>query len=215
MAATRKPASKKTATEKSVSSPVVNINNSDPDKDIKASTGIDNNIPVKETQINSKSSKTSDRKVLPPMEKPDMNDLVEVRSCFYGNLVYVSRKTGYTIEWPEFDTVQYLSVEEVLNMRNGDPSFFANHWVKIVGENAEQIMKFCQLERFYKNIVPFANFDDTFECNIEEMEMIISRLNDSAKETVARRAMALIEEGVLNDLKRVKSIESATGFELK
>ena len=76
-------------------------------------------------------------------------------------------------------------------------------------------MKFCQLERFYKNIVPFANFDDVFECSIDEMEMIISRLNDSAKETVARRAMALIEEGVLNDLKRVKSIESATGFELK
>lgn len=85
-----------------------------------------------------------------PVEKrtPEVRlaDMVCVRSCFYGNLVYVSKKTGAIVEWQNFDAEQYMTVEELLYMRNSQPRFFKEPWIRIVGDNADAVFKFLSLE---------------------------------------------------------------------
>lgn len=146
--------------------------------------------------------------------KVALTDIVEVQSCFYGGLVYVSKKSGYTIQWHEFGESQYITVDELLAMRNSQPAFFQNQWVRLVGDNAPDVMKFLQLERYYKNFNITDNFDEIFDYELDAMKETISLMSAGMKETVARRAFVLIRDGALDSVKKIQIIEDATGFEL-
>lgn len=166
------------------------------------------------------------RQVPKPDEKPaeakrrvssrnmDMNELVDVQSAVYGGLVYVSRKTGYVIEWQEFGSIQPLTVDELMTMRNSQPAFFKNGWVRLIGDNAEDVKHYLQLERYYTNELPFEDFDDVYELSAEDIIAVVGDLSDSMKESIARRAIDLIKDGVIDSNKKINAIETATGYDL-
>lgn len=143
-----------------------------------------------------------------------LTDLVCVKSCFYGTLVYVSRKTGSVIEWNEFDSEQYVSVDELLTMRNTQPAFFKESWVRLVGENADEVFAFLQLDRYCKGEVPFDDFRELFDLPPAELQHVVSGFSASLKESVARYAAELILSGALNEIDKVRAIENETGFKL-
>ncbi len=144
----------------------------------------------------------------------DMNELVDVQSAVYGGLVYVSRKTGYIIEWQDFGSIQPLTVDELMTMRNSQPAFFKNGWVRLIGDNAEDVKHYLQLERYYTNELPFEDFDDVYELSAEDIIAVVSNLSDSMKESIARRAIDLIKDGVIDSNKKINAIETATGYDL-
>lgn len=144
----------------------------------------------------------------------DMNELVDVQSAVYGGLVYVSRKTGYVIEWQEFGSIQPLTVDELMTMRNSQPAFFKNGWVRLIGDNAEDVKHYLQLERYYTNELPFEDFDDVYELSADDIAAVVSGLSDSMKESIARRAIDLIKDGVIDSNKKINAIETATGYDL-
>ena len=144
-----------------------------------------------------------------------LTELVEVQSCFYGKLIYVSKKTGYVIEWNEFGTTQYVPVEELLTMRNTQPTFFSNQWVRIIGENAVDVINFLQLEKYYSKTIGFDSFDDIFNGSPQKIKEIVSSFTDSMKESFARYTYSLMQSGGLDSLKKIEAVETATGFELK
>lgn len=153
-----------------------------------------------------------------PVEKrtPEvqLTDMVCVRSCFYGNLVYVSKKTGAIVEWQNFDAEQYMTVEELLYMRNSQPRFFKEPWIRIVGDNADAVFKFLSLERYNSTVLSYNSFADIFRMPVEDIEELVSGFGDSMKESFARYARMNILDDELTDLKIIKAIEHATGFEL-
>ncbi|MPL95075.1 hypothetical protein SDC9_41238 [bioreactor metagenome] len=144
-----------------------------------------------------------------------LNDLVEVQSCFYGSLVYVSSKTGYRIEWGEFGASQYMPVEEVMTMRNSQPTFFTNQWVRIIGDNASDVMNFLQLDRYYSKTAKVDSFDDLFAYTPAKIEEVVSTFTDSMKESFARYTHSLVQNGEIDSIKKIDAIERATGFEIK
>lgn len=153
-----------------------------------------------------------------PVEKrtPEvqLTDMVCVRSCFYGNLVYVSKKTGAIIEWQNFDAEQYMTVEELLYMRNSQPRFFKEPWIRIVGDNADAVFRFLSLERYNASALSYGCFADIFRMPVADIEELVSGFGDSMKESFARYARMNILDDELTDLKVIKAIENATGFGL-
>jgi hypothetical protein len=143
-----------------------------------------------------------------------LNDLVEVVSTCYGRLIYISKKTGYTVIWDEFGTSQYLTVDELMAMRNAYPAFFANQWVQLSGDNSEDVISFLQLGKYYQNLISVDEFESIFELDPDEIKSAIAKMSESMRETVARRAFELIQAGELDSKKRIEAIEAATGFEL-
>lgn len=144
-----------------------------------------------------------------------LTELVEVQSCFYGNLIYVSKKTGYRIEWNEFGAIQYVSVEDLLAMRNSQPAFFTNQWIRLIGDNASDVINFLQLEKYYSKTAGFDSFDDIFNGSPQKIKEIVSSFTDSMKESFARYTYSLMQSGGLDSLKKIEAVETATGFELK
>ena len=172
------------------------------------------NTTGKSRQAPKADEKTTEAKRRVSSRNMDMNELVDVQSAVYGGLVYVSRKTGYVIEWQEFGSIQPLTVDELMTMRNSQPAFFKNGWVRLVGDNAEDVKHYLQLERYYTTELPFENFDDVYEMSAEDIIAVVGGLSDSMKESIARRAIDLIKDGVIDSNKKINAIEAATGYDL-
>ena len=144
----------------------------------------------------------------------DLNDIVYVQSCFHGNLFYKSKRNGSIVEWQQFGEDQPMDVDELMYMRNTQPTFFKEQWVRLVGDNADDVFTFLHLDRYCKNNLKFDSFDDVFEMNPAEIEMTVKEFAPSLRESVARRAKELCDDETLCDIKTIKAIERATGFTL-
>lgn len=144
----------------------------------------------------------------------DLNDIVYVQSCFHGNLFYKSKRNGSIVEWQQFGEDQPMDVDELMYMRNTQPTFFKEQWVRLVGDNADDVFTFLHLDRYCKNNLKFDSFDDVFEMNPAEIEMTVKEFAPSLRESVARRAKELYDDETLCDIKTIKAIERATGFTL-
>lgn len=144
----------------------------------------------------------------------DLNDIVYVQSCFHGNLFYKSKRNGSIVEWQRFGEDQPMDVDELMYMRNTQPTFFKEQWVRLVGDNADDVFNFLHLDRYCKNNLKFDSFDDVFEMTPSEIESTVKEFAPSLRESVARRAKELCEDETLTDIKTIKAIERATGFTL-
>lgn len=144
----------------------------------------------------------------------DLNDLVYVQSCFHGNLFYKSKRNGSIVEWQTFGEDQPMTVDELMYMRNTQPAFFKEQWIRLTGDNADDVFAFLHLDRYCKNNLKFDTFDDVFDMDATEIESIVKEFTASLKESFARRAKELYDAGELDNLKIIKAIERATKFKL-
>ena len=144
----------------------------------------------------------------------DPNELVELQSCVEGRLIYVSH-SGYYMEWAEFGDVHLVPVSELLNMRNEQPAFFRNHWVYPVSTNADEIISSLQLDRYYNRLSDLKNFDDLFSYTPEQIEMLLRDEPPIIKENVARRCGRLVEEGIIDSVVVMDTIERITGYTVR
>lgn len=148
-------------------------------------------------------------------KKVSLSESITVKSCFMGKLVWISKRTGYKIIWNEFGDENPMTVEELLDMRNGDRRFFEDHWVSIIGERAKEIMDYLQISKYYKDINNVSDIDDIFDYEPDEIYKIVSAYGEHEKELVALRAAKLIAESKLDSLKVVSAIRKATGYSLE
>lgn len=143
-----------------------------------------------------------------------LNDIVYVQSCFHGNLFYQSKRNGSIVEWQQFGEEQPMDVDELMYMRNTQPTFFKEQWIRLVGDNADDVFEFLHLERYCKNNLKFDSFDDVFAMEPDEIETVVKSFSSSLRESFARRALELVEGGELENLRKIKAIERASGYSL-
>lgn len=165
--------------------------------------------PAKTSQEGVEKKTTATKK-----KEPKLTDKVCVTSCFYGSLTYINKHTGFTVEWDHFGDTAYMTVDELIAMRNGQRAFFENQWVLLTGDNADAVIEFLQLEKYFDTITSVQDIDNLFSCSPEELPGVLSRFNHSAKETIARRAKELVDSRQLSDINVIRVLEELLGFEL-
>lgn len=148
------------------------------------------------------------------LPKVSLNDLVEVQSCVYGELIYVSKQTGNRILWDDFGSSNPMTIQELLDMRNAQRKFFEAVWITLVGDNAQSVIDYLQVGRFYNKISSIDDFDEIFNYDPADIPSIVGNMSASMKEIIARRAYALVQDGALDSRRMIDAIESATGFEI-
>jgi hypothetical protein len=171
------------------------------------------------TVIKSEAVKTKQQK---DIRKVPTSSYVVVRANQYGGLKYINQRTGFSIEWDGFGSVQFVSLEELVNMRNTQRKFFEKNWIIIEGFSSEEfsgisseeILDFLQIKQYYKAELCPDNIEDIFKLSPEEIEIRLPRMSNGIKQMVVLRANDLIENGKLDSIKVVRAIESALGCEL-
>lgn len=172
-------------------------------------------------------TETKDVETKPVKEKINiknipLNTTVLVKSNCYGQLIYKSKKTGFQIEWDNVSSEQYMSLEELLTMRNTYRKFFEKNWIIIEGFtddeysdiSSEEILDFLQVKQFYKTLLCPENIDDLFKMKPEEIEKRISNSSAGNKDFIIVRANELIESGELDSLRVINTLEKSLNCEL-
>lgn len=154
--------------------------------------------------------KTATRRVLP---KIDLDELVEVKSCFDGTLYFRSR-SGQERKWAEYGMVHYMPVGELITMRNEAPNFFKNLWVVPIGENADRIIAALQLDRYYGTAGAKIDYDQILLMSPTEIAKFISNMSAEAIENLARRTYSMIQSGEIDSVSRISEIEKLLGYKL-
>ena len=170
---------------------------------------------IKETAPEKKSTPPAKASAPKILTKIDPNELIDVQSCTYGELIYISRKTGYQIIWEDFGAINMVAVSDLIDIRNGQKRFFEEPWIMLLGERAPVIIDYLQVGKYYKNISKLEDFDEIFKYDPSEITTVLKDVSQGTKEAVARRAYALIKEGELDSRKMIEEIEKATGFSIQ
>lgn len=171
--------------------------------------------PVEQTEAAAIKQKKA-AKIEEPKVEPIANDLtVDVASAVNGELIWVSKRTGYKVIWNEFGEKNPLTVADLLDMRNGDRAFFVNNWVTIEDSRADEIMKHLGIDKFYKLIKSVDDLDEIIlGMDPDKIKTALPKFSYSLKETIILRAQELKNEGRLDSSRRIKALEDGTGMEI-
>lgn len=170
--------------------------------------------PVKKPASRSNAKKTATTSSKKKLVAVDLNELVEVKSCVYGELSYIAR-SGDEVKWESFGDVAWMTVGALMEMRNSQRDFFEKQWIVLCGDNAQAVLDYLQIDKYYKVINELEDFDKIFTYTPEEIPAVVSELPDSTKETIARRAYAKIKDGELDSKKMIDVLQTSLGYNLE
>lgn len=163
-------------------------------------------------------TKTSPRKtqVTQKIDIPS-NLLVPVKSGIHGILTYSSKKTfGYTVDWDDYGSVEFVEYGELLSMRNTQRAFFENNWIFIEDTDeyaASDIYKALAVEKYYNSVIVGDDLERLFTMEPEDIEETVSKLSSGIKQNIASIAKERIETGEFDSNNRIKALEKALDLE--
>lgn len=145
-----------------------------------------------------------------------LDTIVPVICNTIGGAFYSSKKImGYTVEWDDIGSVEYMELGELSSMKNTDKRFFEDNW--IVFDNTEEytateLYDFLKVSKYYKNILTPENIDEVFTYSKDKLVKTISTLSRGMKETIAVRAKQKMDENTL-DKNIIDVLESSLGIQ--
>ncbi len=157
-------------------------------------------------------AKATERKKLPHV---DDKEYVDVVSGYAGGLVYVSYNTRNKIEWARCGDVNPMTVEELREMRNTQRAFFENHWVYLVGENADAVISYLQLDKYGVGSQQHEKMENIFHATPEEVEAMKGSFTQAELENIAHRAFGLMQDGAIDSNRMIDALELLTGYDLR
>lgn len=141
-------------------------------------------------------------------------DEVEVQSNFAGTLTYTSRRTSERWKWSKLGDTNFMPLEELQTMRNTQRDFFTNNWIKIIGDEADDIMKNLRINQYYTNFVDLTNLPELFEKKVDDIVKQVKSIPQEAKNTLAIAAKSMIAAGELRDIIVIRALSDAIGYDL-
>jgi len=163
-----------------------------------------------------------------PIEKPKVkkivlheDDLVKVKSTYYGGLLYKGKKSGEIIRWNEPGEIQFMTIRELRAMKAEHPDFFRNKWIAIVGMvdedsavSVDDIYKALLLTKDGDFMFDPTDFDTINSWTEEEIRENVSKLTQGARNNLIISLNTFIEQGRLDSVKKIRIFEEVLGCEL-
>lgn len=145
-----------------------------------------------------------------------LDTIVPVICNTAGGAFYSSKKImGYTVEWDDIGSVEYMELGELSSMKNTDKRFFEDNWIVLDDTDeytALELYDFLKVSKYYKNILTPDTIDDIFTYPKDEIVRTISTLSRGLKETIAVRAKQKLDENTL-DKNIIDILESSLGIQ--
>lgn len=202
---------------KKISSNVTTIKKNDNDIQINDTEIIDENIQdEEEVTENKKTIKSKTKKSeYKYTEKPDiaLHRVVKVLNGTYGRLAYTDPKTNVKLVWEGFGQENYMTVDDLVNMRSHHLKFFQQNWVMFDEEDTD-VLFFLGVEKYYQNLYKLEDLNILFTLTPDEIAERVKGMSDGMKRTVANRAYELIQSDEIYDKRIIKVLQEETGFEL-
>lgn len=154
---------------------------------------------------------TNMTKRMQKMVRIPLDTIVPVVCNTYGGATYISKKiVGYTVEWDDFGSVEYMELGELASLRNTDKRFFEDNWIILEDTDeytALQLYDFLKVAKYYTTVFTHENIDEIFTYSKDKIIKTISTLSKGMRETIAVRAKKKLDENTL-DKNIIDTLES-------
>ena len=158
--------------------------------------------------------KTTQTKTTKKPAKVKLDEFVDVQSCMVGKLVWKSKKTGYKLTWDSYGDINPMQVSDLLDMRNDSKYMFIANWVVLLGDRADEILKYLQVDKYYKDVLTPEDLEEIVTGDPKDLEAALKTMKDSAKEALVYKARQLYRDGELDSAKTIKAVREATGVDI-
>lgn len=146
-----------------------------------------------------------------PSPKRDMDELIQVISIRPNPLIYVSKnQVGYEIEWSEYGAENWIEYRELINMKNGQLSFFKKNWILCDHE----VLCDLKVDKFYSNMIDLDNIEGLFSKPLVELKSAISASTDGVKQLVFDKALEMYKEERLDSIKVKNMLKEEFQFDI-
>ena len=154
--------------------------------------------------------------------KLDDTVLVNVKSNTYGQLFFRNPRTGDATEWSHFGDVQTLTMGDLRAMKGSHRAFYENQWIYILGVEdggyedvtPDDIYKTLMVGQYYKNVLDPDNFHQIFSWSEPKIRERVAMMSSGAKLNLVVAANTAVQNGTLDSLKKIKTLEDVLGCEL-
>jgi hypothetical protein len=148
----------------------------------------------------------------PKRRKIDKDEEVSCRSVVSGELIYTSRRTLMTVEWDEYGSIQYLTVEELMTMKSSQKSFLTRPWIIV---EDDEIVDYLGLRSIYDNIIPLEDLEGfLLNTDLAELTSELQKAPRGIKDLLADKAREMIVNETLHDTRVIKILNTQLNIDL-
>lgn len=112
-----------------------------------------------------------------------------------GGATYIARN-GDTVDWDEFGSCEYMTLGEIVSMKNSQRRFFIDNWIILEDTeeySALELYEFLKVTKYYEHILTPDTIDSIFDMDDNTLIRTLSNLSNGMKATVAARAKVKID----------------------
>ena len=160
---------------------------------------------AQDAPVEEKAKFTAKERVLEP------HTLVSVRNGFNGKLVYRSSRTGERFVWDGFGSELDMELQDLRSAKNSAKGYFEKNWFMI---DDIDVLKYLGVERMYRNSLSIDNFDEIFSLPQDKLKARLDVIPKGQRSSVVYRARQLINDGTIDSIKVIRTLEESLGVEL-
>ena len=148
--------------------------------------------------------------------KMDLQRMICIKNISEGKLIYKSkRQIGYTLIWEKHGDKNYIELGEFINLKNSDPRFVREPWIRIIEDDEIEILKYANVYQYYKDIIEINDIDALFRLSFDQFVKKFEKFPDGYKRMVTEQARKLIASGELDSRKLQKYLEEKMDTDLE
>ena len=136
-------------------------------------------------------------------------DVIECRSVTGGELILVGDKTKLHYNWADFGDTAYVEYQDLQALQSRRSGFLTQPRFIIEDENLVEQWG-SMLKPIYDKI-NMQNIEDLFNLPAHQFEDQIKTVPDGLKDAIKTRAVQMIQNDELYDIRKVRAIDNAWG----
>lgn len=138
--------------------------------------------------------------------------IVTVKNNQMSPLLYRSNDDSLLLEWDEFGSEEYMTIRELVTMKNSQRRFFEDNWIVLmdtVEYTADEIYKFLRVDKMYAKVLDLWQIEDLFKSSPTEIKSVIKTLSSGMKDTIKDIAYKKYKSGALDSNSTIKAFEES------
>lgn len=156
-------------------------------------------------QVNT-TAKTSSKKTV---KKYAPTDVIECRSVTGGELILVGDKTKLHYNWADFGDTAYVEYQDLQALQSRKASFLTKPRFIIEDENL--VEQWGSLLKPIYDKINMKSIEELFNLPANQFEAQLKIVPDGLKDSIKTKAVQMIQNDELYDIRKVRAIDTAWG----
>ena len=164
-------------------------------------------VATEEAVVKTELKKVVESKKTPKKFAPD--DRIECRSVTGGELILIGQKSQLQYNWADYNDVTYVEYQDLQALQSRKSNFLTKP--RFIIEDEELVEQWgSMLKPIYEKVIT-QDIEDFFNLPINKFKAQLNIMPDGIKDAIKTKAVQMIKDEELYDIRKVREIDAAWG----